>query len=62
MYTEFIAVNFSAKMTSENTFGRIEMEKVIEVTINKDTKCPGGLKGFSTNISQVNHWSLNVTH
>ena len=54
VYTEFIGGNFSAQMTSKNTFGRIEMDKVIEVTINKDTKCPGSLKGFSANISQVN--------
>ena len=62
LYTEFIAGNFSAQITSKNTFSRIEMDKVIEVTINKDTKCPSGLKGFSTNISQVNLWSLNATH
>ena len=38
------------------------MDKVIEVTIHKDKKCPGGLKRFSNNISQVKHWTLNVTH
>ena len=44
VYTEFIAGNLSAQLTFKNTFGRIEMGKVIEVTINKITKCPGGLK------------------
>ena len=62
VYTEFIAGNFSAKMTSKNTFGCIKIDKVIEVTINKDKKCPGGLRGFSTNINQVNLWALNITH
>ena len=62
LYTESIAGNFSAQITSKNTFSRIEMDKVIEVTINKDTKCSSGLKGFSTNISQVNLWALNATH
>ena len=37
VYTESIAGNFSAQMTSKYTFGHIEMDKVIEVTINKDT-------------------------
>ena len=41
-------------MTSKNTFGLIEIDKAIDVTINKGTKYLGGLKGFSTNISQVN--------
>ena len=43
----FIAGNFSAKMTSKNTFGCIEMDKVIEVAINKDTKCPAVSKNFT---------------
>ena len=42
--------NFSAQLSSNNSFGRTELDKMIEVTINKDTKCPGGLKGFSTSI------------
>ena len=62
VYTEFIAGNLSAQLTFKNAFGRIEMDKVIEVTINKDAKCPGGLEGFSTDISQVNRWTLNATH
>ena len=34
-------------MTSKNTFGCIEMDKVIEVAINKDTKCPAVSKSFT---------------
>ena len=60
VHTEFIAGNFSAPVMPKNTFGCMEMDKVIEVTISKDTKCPGGLKGFSTNISQVNRWTLKL--
>ena len=62
IYQEFANGNFSAQVSSTNSFGRTEMDKLIEVTINKDTKCPGGLKGFSTNIHQVNRWTLNATH
>ena len=47
---------------SKKTFGRVEADKIIETTINKDTKTPGGLKGFSTKINTVNRWILNATH
>ena len=62
IYQEFANGNFSVQVSSTNSFGRTEMDKLIEVTINKDTKCPGGLKGFSINIHQVNRWTLNATH
>ena len=62
VYQEFMIGNFSAQLSSNNSFGRTELDKMIEVTINKDTKCPGGLKGFSTSIDQVNRWTLNATH
>ena len=62
VYAEFIAGNFYAQMKSKKTFGRIEMDKVTKVTINKGTKCLDGLKGFPTNICQVNRWMLNATH
>ena len=61
IYQEFSNGNFSVQVSSTNSFGRTEMDKLIEVTINKDTECPGGLKGFSTNIHQVNRWKLNAT-
>ena len=62
VYHGFLSGNFSAQMSSRNSFGRTELDKLIEVTINKDTKCPGGLEGFSTNIGQVNRWTLNATY
>ena len=61
IYQEFLAGNFSVQL-SKNTFGRVEADKIIETTINKDTKTPGGLKGFSTKINTVNRWILNATH
>ena len=43
-------------------FSRVEADKVIETTINWDTKTSGGLKGFSTKSIKVNRWILNATH
>ena len=41
-YDDFMMGNFSVQMSDNNTFGRLEADKVIETTINKDTKTPGG--------------------
>ena len=38
--------NFSVQMLNNNTFERLEADKVIETTINKDTKTPGGTTGL----------------
>ena len=62
IYQEYVAGNVSVQLSTRNTFGRIEADKVIETTINKDTKTPGGLKGFSTNVNTVDRWILNATH
>lgn len=43
---EFMMDNFSVQMSNNNTFGRLEADKVIETTINKDTKTPGGTTGL----------------
>lgn len=40
----------------------MEADKVIETTINKDTKTPGGTTGFSTNSNAINRWALNASH
>ena len=42
IYTEFQNGNFSIQISSNNPFSRMEMDKVIETTINKDTKTTGG--------------------
>ena len=42
IYDDFMKSNFSVQMSDYNTFGRLEADKVIETTINKDTKTPGG--------------------
>ena len=47
VYNQFCNGNFSLQMSDKNTFGRQEADKVIETTINKDTKTPGGTTGKS---------------
>lgn len=46
IYTEFESGNLSVQLSSDNPFGRMEADKVIETTINKDTKTPGGTTGI----------------
>ena len=46
IYTEFENGNFSVQLSGSNSFARMELDKVIETTINKDTKTPGGTTGW----------------
>ena len=46
IHSEFENGNFSVQLSSDNPFGRMEADKVIETTINKDTKTPGGTTGM----------------
>ena len=45
IYAEFKIGNFSVQLSEINPFARMEMDKVIETTVNKDTKTPGGTTG-----------------
>ena len=45
VYNEFQKGQFSVQISEKNTFGRMEADKVIETTINRDTKTPGGTAG-----------------
>ena len=45
IHEEFTNGNFSVQLSKTNPFGRMEADKVIETTINKDTKTPGGTTG-----------------
>ncbi len=62
IYHAFVQGNFSVQLNEDNTFGRMEADKVIETTINKDTKTPGGTTGFSTNSNAINRWALNASY
>ena len=62
IYNAFVQGNFSVQLNEENTFSRMEADKVIETTINKDTKTPGGTTGFSTISNAINRWALNASY
>ena len=53
IYEEFVAGNFAVQLSNDGRFSRTEPDKVIEMTLNRDTKTPGGTTGFSTNIGAV---------
>ena len=48
IYGEFLNGNFAVQQSITNTFGKLEPDKIIETTINKDTKSPGGTTGMIT--------------
>ena len=60
VYQHFQAGKFAAHLTNDNPFSRCETDKVIEMTLNKDTKAPGGATGFSTNVNAVHRWEINA--
>lgn len=61
IYAQFLCGNFTAQIT-DGVFSRVETDKVIEMTLNKDTKTPGGTTGFSTSLGAVHRWELNATY
>ena len=61
VYDEFKKGNFTVQL-SDSTFGRVEPDKIIEMTINRDTKTPGGTTGFSTNADAIRRWTLNASY
>ena len=59
IYEGFVAGNFAGLLSNEGRFSRPELGKMIEMTLNHDTKTPGGTTGFSTNIGAVHRWEIN---
>ena len=62
IHSEFMDGNFAAQICDHSKFSRVETDKVIEMTLNKDTKTAGGCTGFSTNINAIKRWEINVTY
>ena len=62
VYQEFKHGNFTAQLEADHPFARMEPDKIIECTINKDTKTPGGTTGFSTKSPAVMRWTLNAAY
>ena len=61
VYNQCISGNFAAQL-SDSAFSRVETDKVIEMTLNKDTKTPGGTTGFSTSVGAVKRWEVNASY
>ena len=61
VYHQCMPGNFVAEL-SDCVFSRVETDKVIEMTINKGTKAPGGNTGFSTNVGAVKQWKVNASY
>ena len=60
VYQRFSDGDFAVQLTSTNSFSRSETDKVIEMTINKDTETPGGTTGFPTKIGAVKRWEITA--
>ena len=58
IYKEFINGNFSVQRT-KGKFNMLPPDQVIEQTINKEQKGPGGIIGFSTSPGTVQRWVLS---
>ena len=54
--------NFAAQLTDGSQFSRVETDKVIQMTLNKDTKTPDGCTGFSRNLNAVKRWEINAAY
>ena len=54
--------NFSVQLSETNPFGRCEADRVIQTTINKETKTAGGLTGFSTKFDAVDRRTVNAAY
>ena len=60
VHQQFQAGKFPAQLTNDRPFSRCETDMVIEMTLNKDIKTPGGTAGFSTNVNGVHGWEINA--
>ena len=58
LHTEFQRGNFFVRRVP-GRFNKLSPDQVIEQTINKDQKRPGGIKGFSTTEGTVQRWVLS---
>lgn len=55
IHFEFEKGNFSVQRT-KGKFNRLPPDQVIEQTINKEQKGPGGIIGISTSVGSVQRW------
>ena len=53
---EFVAGNFPTQLSYAGKFSRCETDKVIEINLNRVTKTPVGMTGFSENTKPAKRW------
>ncbi len=53
---------FSVQLGSENPFGKLPADQVIEETVNKDTQTAGGTKDFSLKPGAVTKYYVSAEH
>ena len=51
---------FSAQLSATNTFNRVQIDEILEETVNRDTQTAGGTKGFSLNPAAVSRYYLTA--
>ena len=61
VYEQCLEGNFAAQL-SDGVLNRVETDKVIGMTLNKDTKTRGETTGFSTCLSAVKQWEINAAY
>ena len=62
IYEEFVAWNFAVQLSNDRKFSRTEPDKVIEMTLNFDTKTPRSKTGFSANNGAVHRWEITSNY
>ena len=62
VYKDFQEGQSAVQLSPNNPFGRIEADKTIEITINKDTKTPVGATNFSTQQNALHRWTINASY
>ena len=62
VHQEFMKGNFVAQLLENRKVSGSELDKVIEMTLNKKTKSSGGTTGFSTNKNVAKRLELNATY
>ena len=60
VYEHFVNGGFAVSIGKKNPFGRIPVDQAVEETVNKDTQCAGGTKGFSLKAGTVAKYYLTA--
>ena len=53
---------FAVQRCAGHAFSQIPVDQTIEQTVNRDTKTPGGIIGFSQNKAATHRWLLTAHH